>query len=101
MPRRTTNNPLARSGLPRWLVTYDMHRGPVEVVELAPATDLARALSDAMQAYIDQGWKIEATETRRGFFFMNRSGVRMEVGIQQVKPPASLVESSAPHSIAK
>jgi hypothetical protein len=86
MSRISPDNFLATSSQSRWLVTSDMLWEAVDVIELKPWTDLVRALTAAMQRYQDNGWNVETTDTQWGFFFMNKGGVRMEVGIRHRRP---------------
>jgi hypothetical protein len=86
MARRTTYDSLQPVDRPMWLVTKDMLRTVQQVAELAPGTDLRVVLTAARNARVAAGWACDDISRSCGFFFAERGGERVQVGIEVLDP---------------
>jgi hypothetical protein len=72
---RYRHNVYVRSKTVRFIVLFDLQWKIIECARLEPCADLAKAMAAALQRLTKEGWQPES-ESRFGFVFLNRSGVR-------------------------
>jgi hypothetical protein len=86
MPRRNRYDPLQPIPEPTWLVIRNKYRQPLEWRQLAAGAELRSILQAARCERIAAGWVCEEIGRSCGFFFTERAGNRLQVGIERYDP---------------
>jgi hypothetical protein len=86
MARRNRPDPLPPLQVPTWLVTRNKHRQPLEWRRLAAGADLRAILEVSRAERIAAGWACDDIGPHCGFFFCERDGERVQVGIERYDP---------------
>lgn len=86
MVRGNRPDPLQALQQPTWLVVRNKHRQPLESREIAPGADLRRILQATRAERISVGWACDVIGRWCGFFFAERAGERVQVGIERYDP---------------
>jgi hypothetical protein len=86
MVRRNRPDPLQPHQVPTWLVTRNKHRQPVEWREIAAGADPRAILQAARSEHSAIGWVCDDIGPRCGFYFCERAGEYLQVGIERYDP---------------
>jgi hypothetical protein len=84
--RRQSHDPLQPLLVASWLVVRDGCRQPLESRELPAGVDLRRILTQERAGRTTAGWNCEEIGRYCSFFFCERTGVRLQVGIERFHP---------------
>ena len=86
MARRTAYDALQPVPRRTWLVTRNQNRRPLASAEIAAGADLRAILEGARSERIAGGWSCTNIGRSVGFFFAERDGERLQIGIECFDP---------------
>ena len=86
MAHRSRPDPLQSLRQPTWLVVRNSCNQPLEWLEIAPGVDLRAFLTRIRLTHCAGGWVCEDIGRVCGFFFAQREGERIMVGIERYRP---------------